>query len=337
MRMPISSRRQFLQGMFTSAILPVADLSPLRSRREWERARRATLAGMEAVMGPLPGPDRSPLDVKRIEEAETARFTRIRLTYLGEPNDPVPAWLLIPKGLRGRAPAMLCLHQTTRIGKDEPAGIGGLPNLHYARELAERGYVCVVPDYPYLGENRFDPYQNGYQSCTMKGIVNHRRAVDLLESLTEVDRRRIGVIGHSLGGHNALFVAAFDQRLRAVVTSCGFTSLPKYKKGDLTGWEGKRYMPLVATRYQKDPARMPFDFPALLAALAPRGLFINAPLGDDNFENSGVRDCVEVARPIYDQLFRAGDRLIARYPDAGHDFPTPIREEVYQALDRWLR
>jgi lipopolysaccharide export system protein LptA len=31
------------------------------------------------------------------------------------------------------------------------------------------------------------------------------------------------------------------------------------------------------------------------------------------------------------------DRLIARYPDAGHDFPAPIREEVYQALDRWLR
>jgi hypothetical protein len=82
---------------------------------------------------------------------------------------------------------------------------------------------------------------------------------------------------------------------------------------------------------------MPFDFPALLAALAPRGLFINAPLGDDNFENTGVRDCVDAARPVYDHLFRAGDRLIARYPDAGHDFPAPIREEVYQALDRWLR
>jgi dienelactone hydrolase len=333
----LHTRRNMLQGMVAALGGAAIDNGEIQTRRDWERARRATLAGMEQLMGPLPPPDRSPLDVRRIGQEETARDTRVRITYLGEPNDPVPAWLMIPKGLRRRAPAMLCLHQTTRIGKDEPAGLGGLPNLHYARELAERGYVCVVPDYPYLGENRFDPYQNGYQSCTMKGIVNHRRAVDLLEALPEVDRRRIGVIGHSLGGHNALFVAAFDTRLRAIVTSCGFTSFPKYKNGNLTGWEGLRYMPLVATRFQKDPARMPFDFPALLAALAPRGLFINAPLGDDNFDNSGVRDCVEAARPVYQRIFRAAYRLIARYPDVGHDFPTPVREEVYRALDRWLR
>ena len=331
------SRREIIRGMAAAGLaLPGIDVRLPSTRRDWERARRATLAGMELLMGPLPPPDRSPLEVNEIERAETPSATRTRITYHGEPGDPVPAWLLIPKGLRRRAPAMLCLHQTTRIGKDEPVGLGGLPNLHYARELAERGYVCIVPDYPYLGENRFDPYKNGYQSCTMKGIVNHRRAVDLLESLPQVDRRRIGVIGHSLGGHNALFIAAFDTRLRAVVTSCGFTSFPKYKNGNLTGWEGHRYMPLVASRYQKDPARMPFDFPALLTALAPRGLFINAPLGDDNFDNSGVQDCVEAARPIYEKLFRAGDRLIARYPDAGHDFPTAIREEVFLALQRWL-
>ena len=43
---------------------------------------------------------------------------------------------------------MLCLHQTTGIGKAEPAGIGGLKNLHYALELAERGYVSEESD-PY--------------------------------------------------------------------------------------------------------------------------------------------------------------------------------------------
>ena len=77
---------------------------------------------------------------------------------------------------------MLCLHQAIKMGKDEPVGLEGNANLHYAKELAERGYVCIVPDYPYLGENAFDPYQNGYVSCTM-GIVNHRRAVDVLQSL----------------------------------------------------------------------------------------------------------------------------------------------------------
>ena len=42
----------------------------------------------------------------------------------------------------------------------------------------------------------------------MKGIWNHMRAVDLLQSLDEVDNDRIGCIGHSLGGHNTLYVGA---------------------------------------------------------------------------------------------------------------------------------
>jgi hypothetical protein len=85
---------------------------------------------------------------------------------------------------------MLCLHQTIKMGKDEPVGLEGNANLHYAKELAERGYVSIVPDYPYLGENAVDPYQNGYVSCTMKGIENHMRAVDVLQSLSEVDPTR---------------------------------------------------------------------------------------------------------------------------------------------------
>ena len=106
-------------------------------------------------------------------------------------------------------------------------------------ELAERGYVTLAPDYPYLGENKFDPYQNGYVSCTMKGIWNHMRAIDLLQSLTEVDGQRIGVIGHSLGGHNSLFLAAYDERVRCVVSCCGYGTNEEYvKKHKFTGGEG---------------------------------------------------------------------------------------------------
>jgi dienelactone hydrolase len=194
----------------------------------------------------------------------------------------------------------------------------------------------IAPDYPYLGENSFDPYQRGYVSCTMKGVRNHVRAVDVLQSLPEVDPNRIGSIGHSLGGHNTLFVAAFDTRIKAMVTSCGFTSFKKYYNGDLTGWAGKRYMPLIAEKYGKDPARIPFDIPDILVALVPRALFINAPLGDSNFEVSGVRDCVGVAAPIYEKVFKAKEKLVAVYPDAGHDFPAEIRNQAYRFLDQWL-
>ena len=89
---------------------------------------------------------------------------------------------------RPRAPAMLCLHQTTRIGKGEPAGLGGLKNLHYAHELAQRGYVCLVPDYPSFGDYDFDFAATGrLPSGSMKAIWNNIRGVDLLESLPEVD------------------------------------------------------------------------------------------------------------------------------------------------------
>ena len=120
------------------------------------------------------------------------------------------------------------------------------------------------------------------------------------------------------------------------ITSCGFNSFRKYRSGDLTGWSHKGYMPRIAEEYGKDPARMPFDFPDVLCALAPRPIFISAPLRDSNFEVSGVRDCVETARPVYARAFRAAERLVSVYPDAGHEFPAPVRQAAYEFLSKWL-
>jgi len=190
-------------------------------------------------MGKLPEQSSAPLDLRTVDEESVGGVKRRKITFVSEliagKADRVSAYLLIPEGAsRSRkAAAVLCLHQTTRLGKGEPAGLGGKPDLHYALELARRGYVALAPDYPNFGGYAFDPYANGYASATMKGIVNHRRAIDLLQSLPEVDSARVGVIGHSLGGHNALFLAAFDDRAKAIVTSCGFTSFAKYQKGDL--------------------------------------------------------------------------------------------------------
>jgi dienelactone hydrolase len=220
------------------------------------------------------------------------------------------------------------------MGKREPVGFGNR-NLSYAAELAERGFVTLVPDYPNFGDYKVDPYAMGYASTTMKGIWNHQRAVDLLQSLPEVDPGRIGAIGHSLGGHNAIFVAVYDPRIKAIVSSCGFNAFPKYRKGNLTGWSHQGYMPRIAERYGADPSRMPFDFPDLVRALAPRPVFINAPLGDSNFDVSGVKDCVEAARPLY-ALLGAAEALIAVHPDCGHDFPPEVREQAYRFLQKAL-
>jgi dienelactone hydrolase len=311
----------------------------VRTPSDWGRRRVDILRNMEKVMGTFPDPSqRVPLEWNVDSEEPTAHYLRRKITFAVEPGDRVPAWLLIPNDLRAPTAAMLCLHQTTSIGKDEPVAIGGRDSLWLAHELANRGFVCLVPDYPSFGEYQYDFQTQGgqYDSGSMKAIWNNVRALDLLESLPEVDPDRIGCIGHSLGGHNCLFTAAFDQRLRAVVTSCGFTAFHHYYGGDLKGWTSDRYMPRIREVYENSPDRVPFDFYEVLAALAPRGLFVCAPLHDDNFDNEGVQKVVKHVQAIYD-VHAADGRLIAKYPDVGHDFPLAEREQAYSWLEMMLK
>ncbi|MBW3600842.1 MAG: alpha/beta fold hydrolase, partial [Planctomycetes bacterium] len=307
------------------------------SPEDWGRRRADILECMEAAMGAFPNPvQRVPLAPEFGPEEDTPMYTRRKVTFAVEPGDRVPAWLLIPKDLQAPGAAVLCLHQTTSHGKDELAALAGRENRQFAHELAERGFVCLVPDYPSFGEYPYDFKTQGahYVSGSMKAIWNNVRAIDLLETLPEVHPDRIGCLGHSLGGHNSLFTAAFDQRIRAVVTSCGFTAFHHYYGGDLKGWTSDRYMPRIRDVYGNDPDRVPFDFYEVLGAVAPRGLFICAPLHDSNFENTGVKKVVAEVEKIY-KLRNAADRLVATYPDAGHDFPN--REEAYAWLKKILK
>src|SRR5262245_45594535 len=80
---------------------------------------------MERAMGPVPKDLQTvPLDVKTLSEESLDGYVRKKITFAVERGDRVPAWLLIPNGFSGKRPAMLCLHQTISIGKDEPIGLG---------------------------------------------------------------------------------------------------------------------------------------------------------------------------------------------------------------------
>ncbi len=311
---------------------------PVRTPADWQRRRRLILDGMQQVMGPVPDESHKvPPDLKVLETVTLdGGVTRKRIDFAVEKGDRLPAYLLIPANLKSRAPAVLCLHQTTKIGKGSPAGVGVRPTLFYALELANRGYVTLAPDYPSFGDYRTDPNALGYASATMKGVWNHMRCVDLLQSLDEVDPERIGCVGHSLGGHNTMFVAAFDVRIKAAASSCGFTSFPKYYNGNLTGWSGPAYMPRIAKVYDKDPRRMPFDFPEVVAALAPRPILAAAPTRDHNFDVGGVKDCITAARPVYG-LLGAKENLAALHPDAPHEFTDEMRTATYEFFDRHLK
>lgn len=316
--------------------------------KHWGLSVEHILRGFQSATGPLPSPlRRVPLDVKVLEDVKVGSLTRRKLSFQSDPTDRVTAYLFLPVGQASSLPtkteaswkpaprpAVLCLHQTTDAGKDEPAGIRGDPNLKYALELAERGYVTLAPDYPSFGEHAydFDP-KHGYVSGTMKAIWDNIRAVDLLETLPEVDAERIGCIGHSLGGHNAIFTAVFEPRLKAVVSSCGFSSM---QKDDVPSWTGPRYMPLIASEFKNDPKKLPFDFHELVAAIAPRPFFASAATKDNDFDVSGVKDVLDAARPIYELLGKADD-LVGHYPEVGHSFPEDSRRRAYDFLARTLK
>jgi len=299
--------------------------------------RPTTLKRMELVMGPLPAEiSKKPLDLEVTRNDILEGYVRKKISYASDEDDRVPAYLLVPTGFTGKRPAALCLHQTTSIGKGEPAGLNTNVNMRYAAELVKRGYVCLVPDYPSFGDYKYDFKKSAYTSGTMKAIVNNMRGIDLLQSLPEVDGERIAAIGHSLGGHNAMFTAAFDERIKAIVSSCGFCSFHKYYGGNLKGWTSDRYMPRIASEYKNDPKQMPFDFTDVVASFAPRAFLAVAPVKDDNFAVDGVRDVFKAALPAYEKL-KAVDELQARYPDAGHDFPPEERKAAYEFMDKRLK
>lgn len=313
----------------------------IKTAEDWNRRRLHILQNMQLVMGPLPDDSKKVLlDVRYLDETTTPRYVQKKLTFAAATGDRVPAYLLLPRGKQEKShklPAVLCLHQTNgALGAKEPVGLGGNVNLHYAKHLAERGYVILAPDYPSFGEYPFDFAKSDFGSGTMKAIWNNRCAVDLLQSLDEVDGDRIGCIGHSLGGHNTMYTAVFEPRIKVMVSNCGFNSFYKYYGGNLRGWTSTRYMPKILSVYDANPAKMPFDFTEVVAAFAPRPFLAVAPVRDTNFEVSGVKDCISAAQPVY-ELLGASEKLAASYPACGHDFPEESRTTAYEWLDRWLR
>jgi dienelactone hydrolase len=309
---------------------------PVQNPFDWGQRRAHILAAVQSVMGVLPDShQRVPMDMKVVSETDTPTYVRKKITYGSDLSTRVSAYLLIPKNVKRGAPAMLCLHDDTPLAKDEPAGLGGRASMHYADELARRGYVCLVPDYPSLGENPFDlnKHAGTYASGAMKAVWDNIRGIDLLETLPEVNAKRIGIIGHGLGGQNALLTAAFDYRLAAVVSSCGFTTFQRYKGGKLGDWGDAHMMPRIQSVYNSDPARIPFDFAELLGTLAPRAVFVSAPLQDSVMDVEGVKSAVGGAAAVY-QFRKVANALRVVHPNGGRDFAEAARGEAYGWLDQ---
>lgn len=322
------------------------EVLPVKSKSDWNKRRAEVLRGFAQVAGPLPGRDkRCALDVRTDETKDCGAYERRLITYQSEPGARVPAYLLIPKAAlesRNKSPGVLCLHPTdAQYGHRVTVEKLRENYRAYAHDLAERGYVTLAPAYPLLANYQPDIKALGWQSGTMKAVWDNIRGLDLLDSLPYVKHGKYGAIGHSLGGHNAIYTAVFDERIKVVVSSCGFDSFLDYYGGNQANWQPERgwcqtrYM-LKLAEYRGRLPEIPFDFHELIGALAPRSVFINAPLGDSNFKSRSVDEIVEAASAVY-RLYGAPRNLRVEHPDCGHDFPDDAREKAYRLLDERLR
>jgi hypothetical protein len=327
-------------------VKPGGAVAEVKTIDDWKLRRASILAAMQSLMGPLPGKEkRCPLDVKIDEEVDAGTYIRRLVSYQSEPGGRTPAYLLIPKDVLAgnrKARGILCLHPTSAdLGHKVVVGLGGKPNRDYARELVERGYVTIAPSYPLLASYQPDLKALGYASGTMKAIWDNIRVLDLLEALPYVNSDGFGAIGHSLGGHNSVYTAVFDERIKVIVSSCGLDSYRDYMGGNPKvwqreqGWCQTRYMLRLAD-YAGRLQDIPFDFYEMIGALAPRVVFINAPLRDGNFQWQSVDRIVTAARPVF-QLFGKPDNLSVAHPDSEHDFPNEMREKAYHLFDEFLK
>jgi dienelactone hydrolase len=315
------------------------NLLPVKSTSDWLLRRSEIISALERVMGKLPDRSRAcPLDIQTRSEEDAGSYVIRLISYATEPGSRVPAYLLVPKtALEAKAPhsAVLVLHPTDMEYGHRVAVKPLRANYRaYGADLAARGFVVLAPAYPLMADYQPDLKALGYRSGTMKAIWDNCRGLDTLETLPFVRKGGYGAVGHSLGGHNAIFTAVFEPRIKVVVSSCGFDSFRHYMNGNIKGWTSERYMPALLD-YQGRLDTIPFDFPELAGALAPRSFFINAPMGDTNFQWHSVDEIVAAAKPIY-RLFDAEANLVVEHPDCGHDFPAEVRERAYKFLEQSL-
>ena len=322
----------------------------------WREKRDEIKRRVEVFLGEKP---RSipPLQPKSIEERSFGSHVLRKVTFQTEQGESVPAYLLIPKALKGKAPVVICPHQTTQAGMKEPAGLAGNAQLHTALNLVKRGFVTFTYDAVCFGE-RHDaasghygdaiPFYRKHPRWSLMGkmIWDLQRGIDYLETLSFVDPRRIASIGHSHGGYTTLFAMAFDERIKAGVSNCGFDTFRL--DGNTWRWShATAILPLLGfyvsnPRINMDLYRavpdsavidVPFEMHEVLALIAPRPLLLSTSDEDFVFPNGGwsARRAIARLKLVYEMHGSAGD-LSSYFFDGGHNFTEAASTNAYAWL-----
>jgi hypothetical protein len=141
-----------------------------------------------------------------------------------------------------------------------------------------------------------------------------------------VNQERLGVIGHSLGGLQALWLAWYDTRIILAVSSCGFGLLRTLVRDGINHGFAT-YVPGLLNIC---------DLDMVAASVSPRAFLLTAGEDDPLFPIDGVRTIVTAARHQYAEA-GVPERFEAILFASGHSFPDGVKSEAYAFVDRCLK
>jgi len=315
---------------------------------QWFAWRDALRARLVECLGGFPA-DRCDLAPQVAEVVEEQDYRREKVYFYSEERVAVPCYVLIPHcpppyrpviALHGHGSdgARLILGLTN--GDEEIAHMQAL-NYDYARQLAQHGFMVFAPVLRGLGE-RMEPtpaFRNGAglweKSCTMASQVSLlmgrtlaglrvwdvMRTVDYLHACPEPMIGHIGCLGLSGGGVIAMYTAALDERLSAVVID-----------GALCTYRAS----IMAIEHCPDnyvPGLLRYGEAADIAGLiAPRPLLIEHGIQDPIFPIEGVHQAYQDLSRVY-ALLGCPEHLDADFFPGGHRFGG---RKAFTWFDRWL-
>lgn len=263
----------------------------------WQRSFRPRLSAMVGAHHPI-GP--SHVEVEPAPHPNDHGFDRYRVVFRSEPHLDTPAWMLVPTGRSHPGPAVLAVHGhgpdpwVYDFGRDivcgpEPDDLAARAAVRdqcapFGASLARAGFVVLAPDLRGFGE-RWDRWPEGHRMCDHELAQHLARgdlpfagnlrdlsaALDVLADDALVDPERVGVVGFSMGGTLAMFLAALDERVQAAVVSGAFSD-PRSAARVPFDLCGSQVLPGLLSE---------IDHVHLAALIAPRALQVES--GDDDF------------------------------------------------------
>ena len=298
---------------------------------DWKQRREVIRKEWLEYLGPIQRPAKPPT-IERVDREQLGQVTRELIRYESEPGWPTEAYLLKPSAAEvGLRPAVVVFHSTVAHSIRQPAGVEGKPEKAFGLRLAEKGFVTLCPrNYLWPDNHHIDTEkqteafrrQHPESKGMAKMLQDAQVAVDILVSVPGVDANRIGAVGHSLGAKEVLYLAAFDERIRATVSSEGGIGTT-FSNWDAPWYLGPNIREFATTHEHHE----------LLALVAPRPFLL---VGGNSAD--GDRSCpfIAAALDVY-KLHTPVPRIGLFNHRQGHAVPPIAERRVYEWLETYLK